>query len=221
MLHKVRVWDAPTRWFHWLLTISVIALVVTAKLGGTAMEWHFRLGYAVLALLLFRLAWGLMGGYWSRFGAFLYHPQEIAAYLRGNTKQEHRVGHNPVGALSVFTLLVVLLLQSVSGLFSDDEISATGPFTHMVSGDWISSATWYHKDVGQYVLITLVALHVAAILMYWIKKKENLLKPMLTGDKLLDFPAQSSADRAADRFKAFLVLVLSAGLVVGALNWFD
>ena len=219
MLHKVRVWDVPTRWFHWLLTAAVIALVVTAKLGGSAMEWHFWLGYAVLALLIFRLVWGVLGGHWSRFSTFLYRPQEVVQYLRGKTSPEHRVGHNPVGALSVYALLSILLLQSVSGLFSDDEISTTGPLTHLTSGEWVSYATWYHKDIGQYILMALVALHVAAIMLYWFKKKENLLTPMLTGDKLLDFPAQSSADRVPDRVKALIVLGFSAGLIVGGLKW--
>ncbi|MBB1076011.1 cytochrome b/b6 domain-containing protein [Rhodoferax sp. 4810] len=219
MLHKVRVWDVPTRWFHWLLTAAVIALVVTAKLGGSAMEWHFWLGYAVLALLIFRLVWGVLGGHWSRFSTFLYRPQEVVQYLRGKTSPEHRVGHNPVGALSVYALLSILLLQSVSGLFSDDEISTTGPLSHLASGEWVSYATWYHKDIGQYILMALVALHVAAIMLYWFKKKENLLTPMLTGDKLLDFPAQSSADRVPDRVKALIVLGFSAGLIVGGLKW--
>ena len=219
MLRKVRVWDAPTRWFHWLLTLAVIALVVTAKIGGSAMEWHFRLGYSVLALLLFRLVWGVLGGHWSRFSSFLYKPQDIVQYLRGQPSQDHRVGHNPVGALSVFALLGVLLLQSLSGLISDDEIAATGPFTHLVSGEWVSTATWYHADIGQYMLMALVALHVAAILFYWFKKKENLVQPMLTGDKLLDFPARSSSDRARDRVKALIVLGVSAGSVIGALKW--
>lgn len=219
MLHKVRVWDAPTRWFHWLLTVAVIALVVTANAGGSAMVWHFRLGYAVLTLLLFRLAWGGLGGHWSRFNVFLYSPKEVLKYLRGQGDQQHRVGHNPVGALSVYALLGILMLQAGSGLFSDDEISSTGPFAHLVSGDWVSTATWYHKDIGQYVLMALVALHVTAILFYWFKKKENLLKPMLTGDKLLDFPAQSSADRASDRIKALVVLGVSVGIMVGALKW--
>ena len=183
------------------------------------MEWHFRLGYAVLALLLFRLLWGVLGGHWSRFSTFLCTPQEIIGYLRGKTKQEHLVGHNPVGALSVYALLGFLMLQSVSGLFSDDEISSTGPFAHLVSGEWVSNATWWHTDVGQYVLMALVALHVAAIMFYWFKKKENLVTPMLTGDKLLDFPTPSSADRASDRIKALVALAVSAGIIVGTLKW--
>lgn len=220
MLHKIRVWDAPTRLFHWLLTIAVVALVVTANVGGSAMEWHFWLGYAVLALLFFRLAWGFLGGHWSRFSSFLYTPKDVLNYLRGTTNQADRVGHNPVGALSVYAFLAMLMLQSISGLFSDDEIFTTGPFAHLISGEWVSNATWYHTDIGQYILMALVAIHVSSILFYWLKKKQDLLTPMLTGDKVLDFPAPSSADRASDRIKALVVLAISAGIIFGALKWF-
>lgn len=219
MLRKIRVWDAPTRLFHWLLTVAVIALVVTANVGGSAMDWHFWLGYTVLALLFFRLAWGVFGGHWSRFRSFLYPPQEVLRYLRGQTSQEDRVGHNPVGALSVYIFLAVLMLQAVSGLFSDDEIFTTGPFAHLVSGEWVSTATWWHTDVGQYILMALVAIHVSSILFYWFKKKQNLLTPMLTGDKLLDFPAPSSADSASDRIRALFIFAACAGIILGALKW--
>ncbi|APW48579.1 cytochrome b/b6 domain-containing protein [Rhodoferax antarcticus] len=220
MLRKIRVWDAPTRLFHWSLTVAVIALVITANLGGTAMEWHFWLGYAVLALLLFRLVWGVLGGHWSRFSAFVYSPKEVVNYLRGKSIPKDRIGHNPVGALSVYAFLVMLTLQGFSGLFSDDEIFTTGPFAHLVSGEWVSNATWYHKDIGQYILMALIALHVTAIMFYLFKKKQNLIKPMLTGDKLLDFPAPSSSDKTSDRIKALVILAISAGIIVGALQWF-
>lgn len=221
MRYKVRVWDAPTRWFHWLLTICVVASVVTAQIGGGAMEWHFRLGYAVLALLMFRLMWGLIGGHWSRFRTFLYHPLQVLRYLQGSPgqPQSQSVGHNPVGALSVFALLGFLMLQTISGLLSDDEISATGPLTPFVSSDWVANATYYHKDIGQYILMTLVALHVIAIAAYWFKKRENLVTPMITGDKTLEFSAPASSDRAADRIKAVVVLGIFSGLIFGALKW--
>ena len=124
MSTTVRVWDLPTRIFHWALVASVIDLVITAKLGGDAMAWHFRCGYAVLTLLLFRMVWGLVGGHWSRFRSFLYSPATVLRYLRGQGAPEHSVGHNPLGSGSVFALLGFLLLQVASGLFSDDEIAS-------------------------------------------------------------------------------------------------
>jgi len=214
----VRVWDAPTRLFHWVLTLAVVGLVVSAELGE--LVWHFRLGYAVLVLLMFRLVWGLVGGHWSRFVNFLYHPRQMWQYLRGGDTT-HWVGHNPVGSLSVYALLGFLLLQTVSGLFSDDEIANSGPLTRFASGDWVSNATWYHKDIGQYILMALVALHVTAIVAYYLKKRENLVRPMITGDKTLDFPAVSSADEGADRLKALVIVAACTGAVLGGLSWLE
>ena len=103
---RTRVWDLPTRLFHWLLAVTVTGVLATGLLG--VMEWHFRLGYAVLALLVFRIVWGLVGGRWSRFAAFVYSPSRLLGYLRGVAHPEDGVGHNPLGALSVFGLLAVL-----------------------------------------------------------------------------------------------------------------
>lgn len=214
MSHLVRVWDLPTRIFHWSLAVCVVGLVVTAKLGQ--MEWHFRLGYAVLALLLFRLVWGLVGGRWSRFASFLYSPASVWRYLRGPADPAdpaHSVGHTPPGSLSVFALLLFLLAQVGTGLFSDDEIAASGPLTRLVSNAWVSQASWYHREVGQRVLIVLVALHVAAILYYLWRKRQNLIVPMLTGDKTLDLPAPPSRDDGFSRGLAAMVLLLCGAAV--------
>ncbi len=126
-LTTVRVWDLPTRAFHWLLAMGVIASVASAWIGGNAMVWRFRLGYAVFTLLAFRILWGLVGGRWSRFATFVYAPTTILRYLRGGsrTDEHHEVGHNPLGALSVFGLLGVLALQVGTGLFADDARSRT------------------------------------------------------------------------------------------------
>ncbi|MCJ0764588.1 cytochrome b/b6 domain-containing protein [Variovorax terrae] len=218
MSNKVRVWDLPTRIFHWALAACVIALAITAYAGGNAMVWHFRFGYAVLSLLLFRLVWGLVGGRWSRFASFLYSPAAIGSYLRGRSHPDHLVGHNPLGAASVFALLIFLCAQVGTGLFSDDEIAFAGPLTRFVSGATVSQATWYHKAVGQWVLLALVLLHVAAILFYLVKKKENLVRAMIVGDKEVPRPVPSSRDDAASRLMAAILLAACAagvGWLVG------
>ena len=212
-IHKVRVWDLPTRIFHWVLACAVVGLLVTGNIGGEIMVWHFRLGYTVLSLLLFRIVWGLVGGRWSRFAAFVYAPATVWRYLRGQGLPAHSVGHNPLGAGSVFALLGFLLAQVGSGLMSDDEIAAAGPLTKFVSNDTVSQATWYHAEVGKTVLIVLVLLHVAAIVFYAWRKKQNLLSPMLLGDKLLATPQPASRDDAVTRCVAALVFALCAGAV--------
>lgn len=215
MPHTVRVWDLPTRLFHWVLVLVTLGLVATAKTGGNAMEWHLRLGYAMLALLAFRLVWGLAGGRWSRFASFLYSPASLWRYLRGRGDAAHDVGHSPLGALSVFALLALLIAQVASGLTSDDEIAFAGPLARFVSGEWVGQATWYHKDVGQYLLYALVALHLLAIAFYALVRKRTLVRPMLHGDKHLPAPAPASRDDAASRIAALVVLALCAALAWG------
>lgn len=215
----IRVWDLPTRAFHWLLAACVIGLVTTAQIGGAAMEWHFRLGYAVLVLLLFRLVWGFGGGYWSRFGSFIFSPKTLFAYLRGQGEPRHAVGHSPMGALSVFALLIFLLAQVGSGLFSDDEIAAVGPLSKFVSGALVSKLTFYHKEVGKLVLLLLVALHIGAILFYLFKRRDNLIRPMLTGDKWGPAGLPVSRDDGRSRTLALLLAVACGALVLAVLRF--
>jgi cytochrome b len=211
-LNKVRVWDLPTRIFHWALVAGVLGLAISGTVGGAAMNWHFRFGYAVLTLLLFRIVWGLVGGRWSRFGAFIYSPQSVLNYLRGKGKPEHAVGHSPIGAGSVFAMLAFLLAQVGTGLLSDDEIAFTGPLTQFVSNASVSLATNYHKNIGKWILLALVLLHVVAIVVYLLRK-HKLIGAMLHGDKELVARVPPSRDDAASRTAALAVFCACAALV--------
>lgn len=214
-LQPVRVWDLPTRLFHWTLALAVIGLVITGKVGGAAITWHFRLGYVVMGLLVFRLVWGLVGGRWSRFASFIYAPGTVLRYLRGGSRDDelHEVGHNPLGAFSVFALLGFLMLQVATGLVADDEIANQGPLYRFVSGETSASATHWHKDYGQLVLIVLVLLHVAAIVFYRVKKGRNLVRPMITGDKELPASTPASADGLGPRALGLALGAAAAALV--------
>jgi cytochrome b len=217
-VNKVRVWDLPTRVFHWGLVLCVVGLVATGKIGGETMVWHFRLGYAVLSLLLFRLVWGFIGGHWSRFGVFVASPGAILRYLQGRSTSPS-VGHNPLGALSVLALLGFALLQVATGLISDDEIATAGPLAKMVSGAWVSKATYYHAAIGQYVLYVLVALHIGAMVFYRFMRKEKLVPAMWHGDKELAEPHTSARDDGRSRLLALVVFAVCAGLVTGLVQW--
>ncbi len=212
--HRVRVWDLPTRAFHWLLAATVIGSVVSAKIGGNAMVWHMRLGLLALALLAFRLMWGFVGGYWSRFMSFVYAPSAVAAYLRGDAGPGGRfdVGHSPLGALSVFALLLLLIAQVATGLVADDEIATTGPLNRFVSSALGLRATSWHNTFGQYLIITLVVLHIAAVLFYLLKKQRNLIGPMWHGDKHLAPGTAASADGVAQRVLAAVLIALALGV---------
>lgn len=217
----VRVWDAPTRLFHWTLALCFVGLAVTSQVGGSAMVWHFRFGYGVLTLLLFRFVWGLIGGHWSRFSAFMVGPLLIWRYLHGQGRPHDNVGHNPLGALSVLAMLVFLGMQVGSGLMSDDEISTAGPLTRFVSSTWVGNATFYHKDIGKFLLLGLVVLHLVAIAFYFFRKRENLVKAMITGDKSLAFAAPSARDAWPERRRAALIFLLCLALVTGAVIGLD
>ena len=215
MSHKVRVWDLPTRCFHWALVLCLIGLLTSVQIGGDAMAWHFRSGYAVLSLLLFRLVWGVVGGKWSRFSSFLYAPATVLAYIQGRGRPEHSIGHNPLGATSVFALLGFLLLQVASGLVSDDEIAAAGPLSKLVSSAVAGTATSYHTTVGKLMVIALVLLHIGAIFVYYVKKRQNLVRPMLLGDKETDNAVVGSRDDAGSRALALVIFLGCAALVAG------
>ena len=214
-LTAVRVWDLPTRLFHWALVVCFVGSIVSAKMGGNALEWHLRFGYATFALLGFRLIWGFVGGRWSRFAAFIYRPATLVRYLRGNFHAgEHLdVGHSPLGSFSVFALLFFLVAQVATGLFADDEIATTGPLNRFVSDVTALRLTSYHKEIGQWVLIALVLLHVGAIATYWLRQRRNLVGPMLVGDKLLPEGVPQSDDTQSTRALAVVLLTACIAIV--------
>lgn len=212
---RVRVWDLPTRLFHWSLAACVLGSVVSAKVGGNAMVWHMRFGYAVLALVSFRLIWGVVGGRWSRFSQFLFTPASLLRYLRGQPRPDDHfeVGHNPLGALSVMLMLLWLLLQVGTGLVADDEIATTGPLVRFVSGELSLAWTAYHKSWGQWGLILLVSLHLGAVLFYRFAKRRDLIGPMFSGDKSLPAHVPASNDSVATRLFALTLLAACAAAV--------
>ena len=212
---SIRVWDLPTRVFHWALVFCVVGLVITGNIGGNAMVWHFRMGYTVGALVLFRLLWGFWGGYWSRFSHFPVGLQTLIAYLRGRAAPIVEVGHNPLGSLSVFAMLAVLAAQVSTGLMSDDEIAFQGPLTRFVSETTVSAATHYHTEVGKLLLIALVCLHVGAVIYHQRVKRHPLVQAMIRGDKPVDPALQplAAADGVAQRLLALALFGICAGFM--------
>ena len=217
-MNAIRVWDLPTRVFHWSLALLIVGLVITGNVGGNAMVWHFRFGYAVLSLLLFRLIWGFVGGHWSRWRQLSCTPSALRQYVFGTDRHKHFIGHNPMGSLSVVALLTLLCLQVFTGLFSDDEIANAGPLTVWVSESIVSTATQWHKGLGKGLVLLLIATHLLAIAWYYFKKADNLSRAMLLGDKETDEAAPSSMDRPVDWLKAGIYFSLASGLVFALIN---
>lgn len=210
-LHRTRIWDLPTRLFHGALVVCVVGLVITGNIGGSAMLWHFRFGQAVLALLIWRVLWGIVGGRWSRFVHFRLHPRDALDELRGRADEGLHTGHGPLGSLAVLAFLLILVAQVGSGLLSDDEIAFAGPLTHLVSASTVSQATAYHTQIGKLLLIGLVLLHLVAIVWHTFKGRP-LVGAMLHGDKPLEQPMPASQDSARTRLLALMLLGLCYAL---------
>jgi cytochrome b len=211
----VRIWDLPTRLFHWLLMLSVAGLITTGELAGEAMFLHFWFGYAVLTLVLFRLVWGVVGGHWSRFVNFIPKPAELKAYLLAIRHKQSTLhaGHNPLGALSIVLMLLLLFAQVFTGFMSDDEIATAGPWVALVPNSWVALATQYHGDFGKIFLIVLIVVHVATVLYYKRVKNSDLITPMLNGNKELPSDTPQSRDTVTSRLFALGVLLASAYVV--------
>lgn len=215
-MSKIRVWDLPTRVFHWVLVAAVAGLIITGNVGGNWMVWHMRAGHLVGALVLFRVVWGVVGGHWSRFSTFVPSPRGVLSYWR-STQRPPSLGHNPLGALSVLAMLAALTAQVLTGLVSDDEIAFSGPLYPLVSNQLSAWATWFHKDVGKLMLLALVVLHVLAIVYYQAVKKQRLVRGMLTGN--VDMPPASpplpqSNDSMGRRWLALCVFAACAAFMV-------
>ena len=206
---RVRVWDLPTRLFHWSLAALVTFSIVTAKLGGLWLDWHMRSGYAILALLVFRLLWGVAGSRHARLVHFVRGPRIVLAYLQGRHPHDG-AGHNPLGALSVVAILAVLLAQAATGLFTNDGSFNEGPLAKLVgrvTGELLSSI---HRW-GELAVYGMVGLHVAAIAYYVVVRRDNLVGPMISGDRR-GIDAHPARDDLALWLRAAVMLALAAGL---------
>lgn len=208
MAQQIRVWDGPLRTFHWLLVVSVVTALLTGWQGGSWMDWHARAGLFIVGLLSFRLAWLLLGSTYARLSTLLGALLSLPQYLRGDWR---RLGHNPLGVLSVFAMLGMLSWQAVSGLFTNDDIAFTGPLYKLVSSSLSSDLTRLHK-LGMWIIIGLIALHILAIVVHAVLKKHNLVKAMLTGKTEQHYPEQKPAQ--GGRWLAFVcALAIALGAV--------
>ena len=185
-LEQRRVWDIPTRLFHWSLVGTVVTgLYLGEYRGFSTINLHFYFGYATAALLAFRLLWGVIGPQPSRLSALFPSPKRLFNYMAtlGRRRPSGTAGHNPMGALSVVAMIVALIVQITTGLFAEDDgLFAEGPFSEYISDSNVLTMTAFHHYTSR-VILALIAIHIAAILFYQVWKRENLVKPMITGWK--------------------------------------
>jgi cytochrome b len=181
----VRLWDGPVRLFHWAL---VLLLAFSWWSGEEEqLEWHRWSGYAVLALVVFRIYWGFAGTGAARFSAFVRGPGATLAYMRTLASREpsRTPGHNPVGGLSIVAILAVLCVQVTTGLFAvDNDAIESGPLSHLVSYD-VGRALAEVHEISFHALQILAAVHIGAVLYYLVWKRTNLIGAMITGRRAL------------------------------------
>ncbi|HKE47387.1 MAG TPA: cytochrome b/b6 domain-containing protein [Rhodanobacteraceae bacterium] len=208
---QATVWDLPTRLFHWTLVLLIAAQYASGEFGILSMEWHFYLGYATLALVVFRVLWGFAGSTTSRFAAFVRGPGVVVRYAREALagRAPHVFGHNPIGGWSVLLLLASLFVQSVTGLFSTDDLTETGPLAARVSDATVAWMTHVHH-VNRYVLLLLILGHVVAVAMHWVLRHENLVAPMWHGRA---HRGDGAPTRVAPLWRALVLMAMSAAAV--------
>lgn len=212
-----RIWDLPTRLFHWILVLLIGLQYATGEFHFLDLRWHFWFGYATLALVGFRVLWGFVGSQTSRFADFLCGPRAVWQYIRaqmsGNSPTHF--GHNPLGGWSVLALLTSIAVQAVSGLFASDDIDTDGPLVAHVSHATVRAMTRVHVW-NQNILLILIGLHIAAVLLYLLVKRENLIAPMITGVKRV---AQARDLRFAGSWLALALFAVCAVLVLAVVAW--
>ena len=208
-----RIWDLPTRLFHWLLTAAVSVSLYTGLSDNSDMDLHLASGYIVFALLLFRLGWGMGGATYARFAQFASSPRAAWDYLRRFRSVPEWAGHNPAASWAIFALLLALTAQVTTGLFSTDDVLTEGPLRHLVGDDTSSTLSWLHKRNAVLVL-TLVGIHLLGVLVHLIVRRERLLRAMITGDK----PVVAAATRYS-WVVAVALAAASIGTVYAVVHW--
>ena len=191
--YVISVWDISIRLFHWLLVAGIGFQWFSGQEGGNIMTWHIYNGCCMLGLILYRLIWGVIGSPYARFSSFLKGPSNTLIYLKGflKGKKHDYPGHNPLGGWMVIVLMLLVLTQGFSGLFSSDDIFTEGPFYSFVSSKTSEFFTSIHH-LSFDILLGAIALHIFAVAYHGIIKKEPLIKSMLTGKKLLHQPSNAN-----------------------------
>ena len=209
-MRPIKVWDLPVRLFHWLIVVLIAAAWATQELG--LMDWHMRVGWTILTLLLFRLMWGFVGSDTARFSNFLRSPLAAFRHLARLRQREadREIGHNAAGGWMVLAMLVLIGVQGGTGLFANDDSDVEGPLVHLVGksrSDWLS----HIHSINFNLIEAVIVLHVLAILAYAVLKRQNLVRPMVTGTKQL--PDDAAAPRLVNPAWALLVLAIAAGIM--------
>lgn len=209
-MKRMKVWDAPVRLFHWAIVLLILCAWATQEFNH--MDWHVWTGYTILTLLLFRIVWGFIGSDTARFTQFLRSPIAALWHLAHLPRREadREVGHNAAGGWMVLLMLILIGVQVGTGLFSNDDALTEGPLMHFVSkdqSDWLS----HIHSLNFTAIEVVIVLHVVAIALYAVLKRQNLVGPMITGIKQM--PTDAAAPRLVNSAWAVVTLAVAAGVV--------
>ncbi|MCC7327494.1 MAG: cytochrome b/b6 domain-containing protein [Burkholderiales bacterium] len=210
----VPVWDWPVRVVHWVMVLLVAALITTGLIGNEALVWHMRFGGTLLALAVFRVIWGFVGSTNARFASFVRGPGAVVAYVRSLLRPPHEIHatHNPIGGWMVIALLLAMLFQATTGLFTNDDILNDGPLVKLISKDLSDSISSLHRR-GWWVVASLASLHIVAVFAYLVLLRDNLIRPMVDGRKRLPPPTADPKAAVASSMRA-IVLLAACGAAV-------
>ncbi|MFA5171658.1 MAG: cytochrome b/b6 domain-containing protein [Sulfuriferula sp.] len=211
---KIKIWDLPTRLFHWSLVLCLAVSWGSAELFDDAMQIHFYAGYTLLTLLIFRVLWGFVGSSTTRFSYFVSGMHATKTYARTlfKPRPNDNIGHNPVGGWAVIIMLALLALQAITGLFSNNDLLDSGPLAHLLSKDMSDTISGIHEEAFNF-LLAIVGLHIAAIFFYRFYKHSNLITAMITGYKTLPNTLNSSSLYFASNRRAIVTLIIAAASV--------
>ncbi|KGJ92823.1 cytochrome b/b6 domain-containing protein [Colwellia psychrerythraea] len=212
MTEKHLIWDLPLRIFHWSFAGTILASWYTAEQEGEMIDLHMQLGFVALGLIIFRILWGVIGPKHARFVNFIPSPKTLISYLHPAKESKVTAGHNPLGALMVVLMIVLITLQAVSGLFINDDIFSSGPYYGSLSNDLEKIMAFIHHNTFDF-MIAAIALHLGAVAYYWHIKKQNLVLPMITGKKSAEQVKAIDAIPHSKVILGCLVAVCCVGLI--------
>ena len=198
---QIRVWDAPTRVFHWLLVLSFAGAYLTSESERWSLI-HITLGYTLGGLLAFRLIWGFVGTRYARFTSFVKGPSEVLQYAKSmaTLKPKHFVGHNPLGAVAIVLLIMSGIAIVVTGYAAFNEIG----------GEWVAEL----HEVASHIMLILVGIHIVGVIAASWLHKENLARAMVNG-----FKQGKAADGISGVWVSVAVLLVAAVLGFWYLQW--
>ena len=216
---EVPVWDWPVRAVHWAIALLVGALITTGLIGNELLVWHMRCGQTLLVLVLFRVIWGFMGSGNARFSSFVRGPGAVVTYVRSIFRPPHEVHatHNPIGGWMVIALLLAMLVQAGTGLFTQDDIGNEGPLVKLVSGDLSESLGGVYRRAW-WIVAGLASVHIFAVIGYFAVLGDDLVSPMVTGSKRLPANVADAANALASTTRAVILLAAVAASVWWLVN---